>query len=170
MHSPAADAVLPTPHLPPEDGAAGEGLYGQSLPMLLLRARESVMRYFRPNLRAYSLTEQQWRILRVLAADDGPIEMLELATRCAIQPPSLSRTVPRMVERQLVSRSIHPHDQRRVVVALTEAGRAMFEAVAVGAAQSYAAIERIYGRDRMDALYALLNAMIALPPPDTGED
>src|ERR1043166_1624554 len=42
--------------------------FGRSLPMSLLRAREAVMRQFRPSLRSHGLTEQQWRILRALTA------------------------------------------------------------------------------------------------------
>src|SRR4051794_24912283 len=52
--------------------------FSQSLPMALLRAREAVMRQFRPSLRQHGLTEQQWRILRALAAVDAT-EVTELA-------------------------------------------------------------------------------------------
>ena len=41
--------------------------FEHSLPMMLLRAREAVMGRFRPMLREFDLTEQQWRIIRVLA-------------------------------------------------------------------------------------------------------
>eukprot|EP01035_Chromulina_nebulosa_P063097 gene63098-biopygen46023 len=52
--------------------------FSRSLPMALLRARESVMRHFRPSLRAFGLTEQQWRILRALSSH-GEIEVTEPA-------------------------------------------------------------------------------------------
>jgi hypothetical protein len=39
--------------------------FDQSLPMALLRAREIAMGYFRPLLNA-RVTEQQWRVIRVL--------------------------------------------------------------------------------------------------------
>ena len=52
--------------------------FSRSLPMSLLRAREAVMRQFRPSLRNHGLTEQQWRILRALTAVDT-IEVTELA-------------------------------------------------------------------------------------------
>ena len=52
--------------------------FSRSLPMSLLRAREAVMRHFRPSLRDHGLTEQQWRILRALASIDA-IEVTELA-------------------------------------------------------------------------------------------
>ena len=52
--------------------------FSRSLPMSLLRAREAVMRQFRPSLRQHGLTEQQWRILRALAAIEA-VEVTELA-------------------------------------------------------------------------------------------
>ena len=41
--------------------------FEHSLPMMLLRAREAVMGRFRPMLRKFDLTEQQWRIIRALS-------------------------------------------------------------------------------------------------------
>ena len=38
----------------------------RSLPIALLRARETVMHRFRPLLASHDLTEQQWRVIRVL--------------------------------------------------------------------------------------------------------
>src|SRR6185437_11881019 len=64
--------------------------FSRSLPMSLLRAREAVMRQFRPSLRRHDLTEQQWRILRALAAIDA-IEVTELARTAFLLGPSLSR-------------------------------------------------------------------------------
>ena len=64
--------------------------FSRSLPMSLLRAREAVMRQFRPSLRNHGLTEQQWRILRALTAVDT-IEVTELARVAFLLGPSLSR-------------------------------------------------------------------------------
>ena len=38
-----------------------------SLTIALLQAREAAMGYFRPIVKRHNLTEQQWRIVRVLA-------------------------------------------------------------------------------------------------------
>lgn len=40
----------------------------RTLPMALLRLRERVMAEFRPIMSEHGVTEQQWRVLRVLAA------------------------------------------------------------------------------------------------------
>ena len=39
----------------------------RNLPLLLLKAREALMQNRRPALRAHGLSDQQWRVLRVLA-------------------------------------------------------------------------------------------------------
>src|SRR5258708_12558132 len=67
--------------------------FSRSLPMSLLRAREAVMRHFRPSLRNHGLTEQQWRILRALASIDA-IEVTELAHVSFLLGPPLSPILP----------------------------------------------------------------------------
>ena len=47
-------------------------LADRSLPIMLLRAREAVMKRFRPMLKAHGLSEQQWRVLRVLNETGRP--------------------------------------------------------------------------------------------------
>jgi len=75
--------------------------FSRSLPMSLLRAREAVMRQFRPSLRNHGLTEQQWRILRALTAVDT-IEVTELARVAFLLGPSLSRILRDLEARDLI--------------------------------------------------------------------
>src|SRR5471032_1457045 len=77
--------------------------FSRSLPMSLLRAREAVMRQFRPSLRRHGLTEQQWRILRALVALDT-IEVTELARVAFLLGPSLSRILRDLEARRLIER------------------------------------------------------------------
>src|ERR1700740_483694 len=86
--------------------------FSRSLPMSLLRAREAVMRQFRPSLRKHDLTEQQWRILRALAAVDA-VEVTELAHLASLLGPSLSRILRDLEARGLVTRKLVERDQRR---------------------------------------------------------
>jgi homoprotocatechuate degradation regulator HpaR len=133
--------------------------YGRSLPMLLMRSREAVMSRIRPHLRSHGLTDQQWRILRAVAADE-PVELLDLSQRCLIQPPSLSRTVPALSERGLVRREDHPSDRRRALISLTDEGRELFERVSEGSARIYAQIREDIGGDRLDEVYEMLVELI----------
>ena len=65
--------------------------FSASLPMALLQAREAAMRLFRPLLAEHDLTEQQWRVIRALAATEEPLDAGELAHRTFLLAPSLTR-------------------------------------------------------------------------------
>jgi homoprotocatechuate degradation regulator HpaR len=95
--------------------------FSKSLPMSLLRAREAVMKQFRPSLRGHGLTEQQWRILRALAAVDA-IEVTELAHVAFLLGPSLSRILRDLEARQLIDRRTAKADLRRGVVSISQKG------------------------------------------------
>ena len=58
---------------------------------------------------------------------DGPQTLQVLATGEHVRPPSMTRIVDRLVELELVSRATHPDDGRRVLVALTDAGRTFLD-------------------------------------------
>src|SRR5438045_9787047 len=102
--------------------------FSRSLPMSLLRAREAVMRQFRPSLRNHGLTEQQWRILRALTAVET-IEVTELARMAFLLGPSLSRILRDLEARQLVERKTAEVDQRRAVVSISAKGLKLIEAL-----------------------------------------
>jgi|HubBroStandDraft_6_1064221.scaffolds.fasta_scaffold05115_7 homoprotocatechuate degradation regulator HpaR len=139
--------------------------FGRSLPMLLMRAREAVMQRFRPHLRDHDVTEQQWRILRVLA-EQKTADMLDLSVRCSIQPPSLSRTIPLLEERGLVLRSTDSGDQRRTLVSLTAQGRSLFRTMSAESARIYANLESDIGTKRLAELYRVLDDLIAVAEGD----
>jgi homoprotocatechuate degradation regulator HpaR len=139
--------------------------FKRSLPMLLMRAREAVMKRFRPHLRSHGVTEQQWRILRVLAEHEQ-VELLELSARCLIGPPSLSRTVPALAERGLVSREVHPDDGRRFLVSLTPAGRELFETMAAESARIYAELEGELAAAGLMAIYDMLSDLVDVLDPE----
>src|SRR5512134_2297423 len=107
------------PRQPAAPSSSGSRFAHRNLPMLLLRAREGVLAHFRPILKAHGVTEQQWRIVRVLMEEDGPLEPRQLVERCCISSPSLTGILARMAELGLVARERLGHDQRRVLVSLT---------------------------------------------------
>src|SRR4051812_14407650 len=103
--------------------------FSRSLPMSLLRAREAVMRQFRPSLRKHGLTEQQWRILRALAAIEAA-EVTELARTAFLLGPSLSRILRDLEARNLIERKTAKTDLRRGVISISEKGLRLMEIVA----------------------------------------
>jgi homoprotocatechuate degradation regulator HpaR len=128
----------------------------RSLPMTLLRAREAVMERFRGMLRDNGLTEQQWRVIRVLAERE-PLEVTDLAAHSFLLPPSLSRILKFLAERRLVTRRAVNADQRRHAVSLTAAGRRLFLRVAPSSEAIYRDLERAFGEKNLEQLYALLS-------------
>src|SRR6201997_3474218 len=132
--------------------------FSRSLPMSLLRAREAVMRQFRPSLRRHDLTEQQWRILRALAAIEA-IEVTELARTAFLLGPSLSRILRDLEARRLVERKTLKADLRRAVVSISEKGLRLMERVAPTSEQIYAAITRSYGARRLAELQDMLGEL-----------
>jgi len=143
--------------------------FSKSLPMSLLRAREAVMRQFRPSLRRHGLTEQQWRILRALAAVDA-IEVTELARVAFLLGPSLSRILRDLEARQLIERRTAKADLRRGVVSISQKGLKLIELVAPTSEAVYAAITQRYGGRKLaelqDMLAALENSLATLEATD----
>src|SRR5580698_4948648 len=129
--------------------------FSKSLPMSLLRAREAVMKQFRPSLRRHGLTEQQWRILRALAAVDA-IEVTELAHVAFLLGPSLSRILRDLEARQLIDRRTAEGDQRRGVVSISQKGLKLIELVAPTSEAIYAAISQRYGARKLAELQEML--------------
>src|SRR6202051_4129981 len=134
--------------------------FSRSLPMSLLRAREAVMRHFRASLRDHGLTEQQWRILRALAAIDA-IEVTELARVAFLLGPSLSRILRDLEARHLIERKVAKADLRRGVVSISAKGVKLIEAVAPSSEAIYAAITRRYGARKLAELQDMLHALEA---------
>jgi homoprotocatechuate degradation regulator HpaR len=132
--------------------------FSRSLPMSLLRAREAVMRHFRPSLRDHGLTEQQWRILRALTST-GAIEVTELARVAFLLGPSLSRILRDLEARHLIDRKVVKADQRRVVVSISARGLRLIEAVAPSSEAIYAAMTARYGVRELAKLQEMLRAL-----------
>jgi homoprotocatechuate degradation regulator HpaR len=132
--------------------------FSLSLPMSLLRAREAVMRQFRPALRDHGLTEQQWRILRALASVET-IEVTELAHVAFLLGPSLSRILRDLEARHLIERRAAQADLRRGVVSISAKGLKLIETVAPTSEAIYAAITRSFGARKLAELQAMLHAL-----------
>ena len=86
--------------------------YPHSLPAILMRAREAVMARIRPVLRAYEVTEPQWRVLRTLCSVEE-VEVTQLADMVFLLPSSLSRILRDLGERGLITRRTSEEDLRR---------------------------------------------------------
>ncbi|MFY2824250.1 homoprotocatechuate degradation operon regulator HpaR [Ruegeria sp. MALMAid1280] len=97
-------------------------LTSRSLPIALLRARERVMGPIRKMLANAGVTEQQWRVLRVLD-EEGPQEPTHIADRACLLLPSLTRILQKLEAKGLIVRETHPGDKRRQIVDISARGK-----------------------------------------------
>jgi DNA-binding MarR family transcriptional regulator len=70
------------------------------------------------------LTANQLAVLGTLSRN-GPLTIGDLAAAEKVQPPSMTRTVSCLADKQLINREPHPTDRRVVVVSLNDAGKAV---------------------------------------------
>jgi DNA-binding MarR family transcriptional regulator len=70
------------------------------------------------------LTASQYSVLAALSIR-GRLTMGELAAEERVRPPTVTRVVNALVDRDLVRRTPAPHDGRQSLVELTESGRAL---------------------------------------------
>ncbi|MFT4194384.1 homoprotocatechuate degradation operon regulator HpaR [Ottowia sp.] len=144
----------------------------RNLPLLLLKAREALMHGRRPTLRAHALSDQQWRVLRVLA-DPAHAEGLDtgrLAREAHLLGPSLTGMLARMEAAELVRRERHADDARRSLVRATPGGLALAASLQHAIEAQYDALEAHLGRPRLTQLYALLDEVIALQGDDEQQE
>jgi homoprotocatechuate degradation regulator HpaR len=144
--------------------------FSRSLPMSLLRAREAVMRQFRPSLREHGLTEQQWRILRALASIEAA-EVTELARTAFLLGPSLSRILRDLEARNLIERKTAKTDQRRSMVSISKEGVKLMASVAPSSEAIYAEITQRFGARKLAELQEMLGQLeLCLASTDASDD
>lgn len=132
----------------------------RSLPLSLLRAREAVMVRFRPLLAGHELTEQQWRVIRVLH-ETSPLDASEVAERACMLAPSLTRIIKSLEERGIIRRERDQGDARRALLSLNPSGVELIRAVTPQSRAIYAKIEARYGPEKIEQLIDMLNELAA---------
>lgn len=125
--------------------------FSHSLPMLLYAAVDVVMPRFRLIFKEFGLTEQQWRVLRVLW-DIEELSHSDLARITLIPPPSLVGIVDRLHKMRLVERRPSTLDRRVVLIATTEQGRELREQMMPAVQQSYFELRESIDHDTWRAL------------------
>ena len=127
-----------------------------SLTLNLLQAREVAMSFFRPSLNQHGLTEQQWRIIRILE-QHGELEIYQLAELACILKPSMTGVLVRMEAAGMVHRRKAEQDQRRVLVTLADKGKQSFEAMSQCMEANYQRLQDELGDEKLQTLLGLLD-------------
>lgn len=137
----------------------------RSLPIALLRAREAMMSHFRPMLALHDITEQQWRVIRILA-EAGMVDASEMADRAFILAPSLTRIIRSLEERGIITKAKDDNDGRRVLLEITDAGLAIIEEVAPESRMIYDRLEKRFGREKIEQLLDILDEVATFNESD----
>jgi homoprotocatechuate degradation regulator HpaR len=127
----------------------------RSLPIALIRAREGVMYPIRKMLSETGITEQQWRVLRVLI-EFGRMDTKTLADRSSLLFPSLTRIVATLREKGLVTQTRDDKDRRRQFIEITPEGQRIIDERTSQAADIVTSFKKTLGEDDYEALLDLL--------------
>jgi len=115
--------------------------FTRSLPMMLYRTLDTVMPSFRKIFNDFGLTEQQWRVLRVLWEGDD-ITIRQLAEVTLIPAPSLVGIVDRLERDGLAERQRSTTDRRKVNVVVTKAGAVLEDKIMPRVASAYVELKQ----------------------------
>ena len=132
--------------------------FSRSLPMMLYRTLDAVMPRFRQIFSEFGLTEQQWRVLRVLW-EQGPTTARELARLTLIPAPSLVGIVDRLTISGLVSRTRSNQDRRNVFIETTDAGKELEGKVQPRVDKAYDELRLSFDENHWDELIAGLDRL-----------
>lgn len=106
------------------------------------------------------MSVEQWRVLETLS-DRAGRSMGELAESVLMNHPALTKLIDRMVASGLVHRVADPGDQRRVLVHMTDRGRAILTRLKRRAEEHNDSVEQAFGSSKAAALRALLQDLVA---------
>lgn len=126
-----------------------------SLNIRLIQTREALMNNFRPILNEAGVTDQQWRIIRLLA-ENGTLDFQELAAKACILRPSLTGILTRLEKSGFLVRLKPSNDQRRVFLKLTDAGEKMYIDTCTRVDDCYDLIEAKWSKAKIEQLHELL--------------
>jgi homoprotocatechuate degradation regulator HpaR len=117
----------------------------------------------RDMLRASGLTEQQWRVLRILS-EFGPQDLTQIARQACLLMPSLSRIIRNLAQNGLVIRASDAKDRRRQTVVISPAGQQLIDDNLLQATQIAANYQDQLGAERYELLLDLLTELEQGPP------
>lgn len=103
----------------------------------------------------FDLSIPEWRVLAALA-EYAPLTANDLTRRTTLDKVQVSRTVARMLKRDLLTRTPDDQDRRRTWLSLSPAGQAMFAEIAPLALACEAELLSGLSAAEQETLYGLL--------------
>ena len=127
---------------------------------LLALASHQASGEFHAQLKGLGVPVATWRVLGALADVDGET-VSALARHVLLNQPTLTKILDRMARRGLVERTPSAADRRKVLVRITEAGRAMVADLKRRALAHEAEVLAAYDAGEVERLKAMLRTLIA---------
>lgn len=131
----------------------------EHLTYLLAQANREINRQLEVRLSQESVPVEQWRILKVLSDGNGH-SMGELADAVLLNHPTLTKTIDRMVSDNLVYRVQDPKDRRKVLMFISDRGKALCKRLNSLAVSQEEHILESYGDKSTHELKRLLESLI----------
>ena len=129
--------------------------FSTSLPMQLYKALDAIMPEYRNLFYKYDLTEQQWRILRVLWTENN-ITVAQLSKITLLPAPSLVGILDRLVKKNLLIRNRSDKDRRQVQISLTTKGQELQQLVAPSVLAIHSRLKARVSNEEWQSLERLL--------------
>jgi DNA-binding MarR family transcriptional regulator len=147
-------------HTQPQ-GDGGEATYAidDNLGYLVNRAARLMAQMFSRRLQRHGVALAQWAILLFLYARDGQTQR-ELSRVVAIEPPTVARTIDRMVRDGLVHREPHPRDRRATRIRVTQRAQALREQLGAESMAGNEFAARVLSAEELETLKTLLRRVI----------
>lgn len=131
----------------------------EHLAYLLAQANREINRQLEASLAKEGVAVEQWRILKILFDGNGR-SMSELAEAVLVNHPTLTRIIDRMVSSGTVYRVQDRDDRRKVLMFLSDRGRALCQRLSELAMSQEAQITENYGNKSTEELKRLLESLI----------
>jgi len=132
--------------------------YERTIGAVLIGAKEAVIAPLRPILRKFNVTEPQWRVLRVID-DRAPTDATGIAEIGVLRAPSVTRILKELEERKLIVRKPDVNDRRRMLVALSPAGREIVASTSHTMVRILQEYSDRFGMERLERLSDELRAL-----------
>lgn len=114
---------------------------------------------FALRLDKYSITVEQWVVLRTLFDKEGT-SLQEAALTIGVDNSSLSRMIERLVQKELVVRDIHPKDRRTAVLSLTPKAKKLVPLLAQEADQNDSEFFKVIAPEKRDSLLNIIHEVL----------
>jgi DNA-binding MarR family transcriptional regulator len=134
---------------------------GEQMTQLLSQAERKIARRIERALGSDVIGLDQWRVLALLADGSGHA-MNEIAAYAMVPPPTLTKVIDRLIERNVVYRRVDETDRRRVLVFLAARGRDLHRRLVARVEQEEAAIAAALGPADAERLTELLGRVLDL--------